>query len=519
MTNTLYNLARMTTTTTGTGTVSLLSAVSGYLSFEDAGVQDADVVTYAIHEGSNSEVGQGTYTSSGATLSRDVVYASTNNGSQITLSGNAQVFITAAAEDFASLVDASGTPSDSQIAVWTDANTIEGASSLTYDGTTLTANGTIKLQEAAAAAADTAGYGQIWVKNDSPNTLYFTDDTGTDYPIATTSGSGFVDTSGTPSDNQIAVFTDADTIEGDAGLTYTSGVLQVGSGDSGATIDAGADNFQIKTSATADLGMTISDGGTASTHKIEMRSSDDRYSQIQTGFDTGTPADLGLRLTYYDGTNYQAIEFDPDREEIQFFSTSATAPTGGTLTDPDDSDDFMFIHRRSAGGMRLVHGSGGSSYISAGDDTDATLNQYIVFSDGTGRITFGVGNASRVRIENESIKQLESSAASTDDGGFGQWWVKDDTPNIPKFTDDAGNDYSIVLDTKAQDITGKTSVESDYFEADNGYTVATLPTPTVGMIARVTDADTPAVGSTVVGSGAAAALVWYNGSNWTVIGI
>jgi hypothetical protein len=51
-------------------------------------------------------------------------------------------------------------------------------------------------------------------------------------------------------------------------------------------------------------------------------------------------------------------------------------------------------------------------------------------------------------------------------------------------------------------------------------TVATLPSsPLVGMMARVTDADSPTVGSTVVGSGAAAALVWYNGANWTVIGV
>lgn len=53
-----------------------------------------------------------------------------------------------------------------------------------------------------------------------------------------------------------------------------------------------------------------------------------------------------------------------------------------------------------------------------------------------------------------------------------------------------------------------------------GVTVSGLPgTPVVGMMARVTDADTPAVGSTVTGGGAAAALVWYNGSAWTVIGI
>jgi len=51
-------------------------------------------------------------------------------------------------------------------------------------------------------------------------------------------------------------------------------------------------------------------------------------------------------------------------------------------------------------------------------------------------------------------------------------------------------------------------------------TVATLPsTPLTGMMARVTDATTPVVGSTVTGGGAAAALCWYNGINWTVIGV
>jgi hypothetical protein len=53
-----------------------------------------------------------------------------------------------------------------------------------------------------------------------------------------------------------------------------------------------------------------------------------------------------------------------------------------------------------------------------------------------------------------------------------------------------------------------------------GLTVATLPgTPAVGMIARVTDASAPAMGAIVAGGGAAAALVWYNGTNWRVIGV
>ena len=49
-----------------------------------------------------------------------------------------------------------------------------------------------------------------------------------------------------------------------------------------------------------------------------------------------------------------------------------------------------------------------------------------------------------------------------------------------------------------------------------GYTVATLPTGTVGMRAYATDALTPVFGSTVVGGGAVVIPVFYNGSNWIV---
>ena len=45
-------------------------------------------------EGNEFEVGIGTYTSSGDTLSRDQVFASSNSGSKITLAGSATVFIT-----------------------------------------------------------------------------------------------------------------------------------------------------------------------------------------------------------------------------------------------------------------------------------------------------------------------------------------------------------------------------------------------------------------------------------------
>lgn len=39
--------------------------------------------------------------------------------------------------------------------------------------------------------------------------------------------------------------------------------------------------------------------------------------------------------------------------------------------------------------------------------------------------------------------QGEKSAAAADVAGFGQWWVRDDAPNTPMFTDDAGNDFEL----------------------------------------------------------------------------
>ncbi|MDE5451329.1 hypothetical protein GWE18_00365 [Bradyrhizobium sp. CSA112] len=89
----LFNLARMTTATSGTGTITLGSAVSGYLTFALAGVANADVVAYGIKDGANSEVGYGVYTSSGTTLTRNV-RKSTNGDALINLSGTAEVYIT-----------------------------------------------------------------------------------------------------------------------------------------------------------------------------------------------------------------------------------------------------------------------------------------------------------------------------------------------------------------------------------------------------------------------------------------
>lgn len=94
----LYNRAKMTTATTGTGTITLGSASTAYQSFSAAGVSNGEVVRYLIEDGSAWEYGTGTYTSAGTTLSRTPI-ESTNADAAINLSGSATVAIVAGAED------------------------------------------------------------------------------------------------------------------------------------------------------------------------------------------------------------------------------------------------------------------------------------------------------------------------------------------------------------------------------------------------------------------------------------
>lgn len=94
----LVNRAYVNTSTTGTGTLTLGAPLAGQRSFAAAGVSDGDVVRYVIEDGNNWEIGTGTYTSSGTTLSRTVLESS-NAGAAINLSGSAVVYVTAVEAD------------------------------------------------------------------------------------------------------------------------------------------------------------------------------------------------------------------------------------------------------------------------------------------------------------------------------------------------------------------------------------------------------------------------------------
>jgi len=91
----LLDRAKVTSTTAGTGTLTITGTSSGFQSL--AGVGNGNTTYYSIFDVSTSdwEVGIGTYSTTGPTLSRDTVLSSSNAGSLVPFSSNAkEVFIT-----------------------------------------------------------------------------------------------------------------------------------------------------------------------------------------------------------------------------------------------------------------------------------------------------------------------------------------------------------------------------------------------------------------------------------------
>ena len=248
-------------------------------------------------------------------------------------------------------------------------------------------NDSIYVFEKAAANADVGGFGQLWVRDDTPNVLVFTDDAGNDTVLG---AGGGVTATGTPVDNQVAVWDSASSIEGDANFTWDGTSLVVDS-------------------TFVDLDATV---------RIR-NASQFRWENA------GNTANLNAN---WNGT---VLEFTANAALTGIRWEGLTA---GETYEWRDGAEHRWYETTDTQYMSLVVDAGGPTFnlTSTGDEYDFQVNAVSKFQIENNRI-----------VSAEPIYIQESAAAESDTAGFGQFWVRNDTPNTPMFTDDAGTDYEL----------------------------------------------------------------------------
>jgi hypothetical protein len=197
-----------TTATTGTGTLTLAGAVTGFQSFSSV-LSNGDTTYYAIFESSTGafEVGLGTFTTSGTTLARTTILESSNAGLAINLTaGAADVFITQPAEK-AVYLDASNdvTSGAGQIDI-SNFNNDSGYTTNTGTVTSVGGNGNVN---GITLSGTVTSSGNLTLGGTLSNVSLTTQVTGT-LPVAnggtgiTSLGTGIATWLGTPSSSNLA---------------------------------------------------------------------------------------------------------------------------------------------------------------------------------------------------------------------------------------------------------------------------------------------------------------------------
>ena len=152
-----------TTTTTGTGTFTLAGAKTGFQSFANIG--DGNDTYYCCTDGNDYEVGIGTYTASGTTLTRTTILDSTNGGSAVNWSaGSRDIFCTMPAgkvvfEDSSNNVAVAGLVDGRDLA--TDGTKLDGieANADVTDATNVAAAGALMATSSSSVELGSLGIG------------------------------------------------------------------------------------------------------------------------------------------------------------------------------------------------------------------------------------------------------------------------------------------------------------------------------------------------------------------------
>ncbi len=371
----------------GSSTLSATGTITGPSGTWDAGGIDiATTDTYAI-AGTNVIDNATTLTSTMVTSSLTTVGV-LNSGSITSGFGNIDIG--------SSTIGATGTITGPS-GTW-DAGGMDIASSDSYAINSvdkLTATEVI-LAEQTDASAPGAGFGRIWVRDDvAPNVLIFTDDADTDNVVNFGGGGGDVTASGSPLNNEVAVFATGTDINSDSTFSWDGSLM------SAPAITATGD---------VTVGNLIATGDTASADPANI----------------GQTAAEGIIITGQGSTSDVTLKNDADVNVL-------TIPTGTNTV--------------------VIHGPAGTGSATAGVLELVTEELTVVANDELGRIDFFApaetgADALLVAASIKAIAQVAFDATNNDtdlefytavsEAAVLRLTLDADGPNIP-----SGDDYSI----------------------------------------------------------------------------
>ena len=209
------------------------------------------------------------------------------------------------------------------------------------------------IKEAADAVADTAAYGQLWVKTATPNQLYFTTDAGDDIQLTSGTAAAFVgditgvtagtNCSGGGSSGDVTFNVDDAFIVNDADDTM-AGTLTVDKDVSNTSAGSyfGLDiDYQKTGNSTSDntlMGLKIDAGNTTATNGTNTMYGIWNRVRLQHDADAGTATTVGSLTSVVASTNGTATAIGTD-----IVVTGADTNIGLRINNPDGGNDFQIL--------------------------------------------------------------------------------------------------------------------------------------------------------------------------------